>query len=123
MAGISIMIGRKLFIIKHNTNQSYAHDFAIEVPDLEEVKDVTNSNFKKYSYKTLVVMVRFYVLTLDFLKVKYKILEEKIKRIKLRKNQKNIPEIKEANKVLSMISEYKKKIKNIRKRIKEEEGI
>ncbi len=123
LVSISAMIGRKIYVLK-NTHITYTHDFAIEVPDLKEVGQIANKNWKKYSYLALVLTLRTYLISFNFLKKKYKILKNKIKEIK-RKNNKidTVQKEIEANKFLKMMSDYKKKISKIKKKIKEEEGL
>lgn len=123
LISISAMVGRKIFVLK-NTNPTHTHDFAIEVPDLKEVGQIANKNWKKYSYLALVLTLRAYLISFNFLKKKYKILKNKIKEIK-RKDSKvsTVQKEIEANKFLKMMSDYKKKISKIKKKIKEEEGL
>ena len=131
LVGISTMIGRRLVVIKNKQTinaESFAHDFAIEVPDLEEVKDVTSKNLRNLGFVLLVATLRIYILSLDFLKKKYKILKNKIKEARQKRmgklgNMSNISEEREANKFLQMMSEYKTKIRKIKRKIREEEGL
>lgn len=123
LISISVMVGRKVYMLK-NTQVVYTHDFAIEVPDLKEVGQMANQSWKKYSYLALVLTLRAYLISFNFLKKKYKVLKNKIRNIKRRDNKVNTVQKEiEANKFLKMMSDYKKKIKKIKKRIKEEEGL
>ncbi|MCX6747816.1 MAG: hypothetical protein NTW98_02640, partial [Candidatus Nomurabacteria bacterium] len=61
LVGISAMIGRRLVILKRKhvlRAEAFTYDFAIEVPDFDEVKDVAHKNLKKISYKALVYTLR-----------------------------------------------------------------
>lgn len=121
------MIGRRLVILKRKhvlRAEAFTYDFAIEVPDFDEVKDVAHKNLKKISYKALVYTLRAYLISLNILKNKYKELSERIKKMKNRNgDDAQVPEIREANKFLKMMTEYKTKITKIKKKIKEEEGL
>jgi hypothetical protein len=102
------------------------YDFVINVPDIEEVRDITNKNLSKAGYFLLVVVLRAYLLSLNFLKQKYLLLKQKINEIKQQRRLKKgieITETREENKFLQKISEYKAKIRKIKKKIKEEEGL
>lgn len=126
LVGIAGMIARKLLVSPASHSTDYIHNFAIDVPDLDEVRKITNKNVRKFSYVVLVITLRSYLLSLDLLKKQYRALINKIEEIKRNRKQKKglpIPEAKEASKFLNMISEYKTKIKKIKKRIKEEEGL
>ncbi|MDQ3075531.1 MAG: hypothetical protein M3Q34_00145 [bacterium] len=120
------MIVRKLVVLKNrqilNTGK-FTHDFAIEVPDFEEVKGAAQKNLKKYSYEALVATLRVYILSTNLLKNKYKIAKERIQKIKRGGKANLIVEPKEENKFLKMMSDYKRKIKKIKKKIKQEEGL
>ena len=123
--GIIAIIGRKLILLK-NKEMVHEHDFAIEVPDLEDIKEKTHKSIKKYSYILLFVTLRIYILSLNILKRKYNILKDKIQaRLGNKRNnfEEVIKENKEASKFLKMMSEYKSKIRRIKHRIKEEEGL
>lgn len=117
LAGIIIMIGRKLLIIQNGQTLS-KENFLLKTSYLKEVKHLTVKNIKGYGYKGLVVIIRSYIRTVKVLKNKYQEIKEKTKKI----SKKNIvAQKKEVNKFLGIISEYKQKIREIKHRIKEEE--
>ena len=118
LLGIIFMIGRKLVIIQGNSEIVNIK----EDPYLEEWKHTTVKNIKKYSYLLLVAIIRTYVHSSNFIKLKYQELKIKIKE-KFGKNKEDAETKKEASKFLKMISEYKHKIRKIRRQIKEEEKI
>ena len=118
LLGIIFMIGRKLVIIQGNSEIVNIK----EDPYLEEWKHATVKNIKKYSYLLLVAIIRTYVHSSNFIKLKYQELKIKIKE-KFGKNKEDAETKKEASKFLKMISEYKHKIRKIRRQIKEEEKI
>jgi len=125
LVGIVAMITRKVLTDPNNITEDL-HNFAINVPDLEKVKEVANRNVRKLSYRTLVATLRTYLITLNFLKGRYQVLKNKINKLNKKVNPSSAvstPKTREANKFLVMISDYKKKIKNIKRKIEEEEGL
>jgi len=70
------------------------------------------------------VIVRFYVHSANFLKKKYEEAKIKIKEVYQRKVKKDVVvEKREVSGFLKMISDYKHKIRKIRRQIKEEENL
>lgn len=129
LLSISFMIVRKLFVLKKlglNNREFGDEDFVFIVPDLEEIGGVASKNLKKVGYVALVSTIRVYMISSNLLKKKYADIKEKVREIK---NKNNIgpkvvdPEIKEASKFLKVVGEYKTKIKRIKRKIKEEEGL
>ena len=124
LSGIIIMIGRKLVLLRNG--QSFSEDSGngrvlFEVPYIREIRHVTIKNLKKYGHVSLVMTLRFYIRSNNFLKNKY---EET--KIRIRKMTKKGPDVSlqievEENKFLKMISDYKHKIREIKKKINEEE--
>lgn len=97
-------------------------DFMVEVPDLAEVKTILHKKSRRYGYIALVVTIRAYVLTSHALKQKSETLWQLIKR-KLAKRNKEKTHVEAENKFLTRISEYKNRIRRIKEKIKEEEGL
>ena len=118
LLGIIFMIGRKLVIIQGNSEIVNIK----EDPYLEEWKHTTVKNIKKYSYLLLVAIIRTYVHSSNFIKLKYQELKLKIKN-RFGKNKEKEEAEKEASKFLKMITDYKHKIRKIRRQIKEEEDL
>jgi hypothetical protein len=112
------MIGRKLVVLQGSSEIGNIK----EDPYLEEWKHATVKNIKKYSYLLLVAIIRIYVHSSNFIKLKYQELKLKIKN-RFGKNKENEEAEKEASKFLKMITDYKHKIRKIRRQIKEEEEI
>ena len=101
-------------------------DFAFVVPDLEKISGIVGKELKKVGYITFVSGLRIYMLSFNFLKNKYKNLKVKIRDIKSKNNigtQIIKRKKQEASKFLKVVSEYKTKIKKIKRKIKEEEGL
>jgi len=116
------MIGRKLLVLQNGqtTFQDKAEIF-LKPQYLETLKYSTIKATKKYSYLGLVMIIRIYFRSMNFLKDRYQMAKTKIKNI-YHKNQNNDGK-KEVSKFLKMISEYKQKIRAIKHKIKEEEKI
>jgi hypothetical protein len=118
------MIGRKLVLLKNSTLSVNNKKPIIKIPNLQEVRYTVSKSSKRYGFISLVIILRISVLSSHFLKKTYVTGKEKTiyliqKYIFKRKGN----QIKEASKFLKAISDYKQKIKKIKHRIKEEEGI
>ena len=125
LAGIIIMVWRELVLVKNGlvVKTQHSHPF---VPDLQKIKYLASKGTKKLSYVTLFIMLRFFIKSSSFIKNKSTILAKEIKTRfkKFRKDTSDeTAEKKEASKYLKIISEYRHKIRAIKHRIKEEEGI
>jgi len=125
LAGIIIMVWRELILVKNGLvgKTQHSHPF---VPDLQKIKYLASRGTKKLSYVTLFVTLRFFIKSSNFIKIKSIVFIREIKS-KLKKFRKNTSdetaEKKEVSKYLKIISEYRQKIRKIKHRIKEEEGI
>lgn len=120
LIAIIIMIGRKLAVIEH-AQVSNQEEVLFELPYLKEIKHTTIKNAKKHSYAFLVAMVRFYVLSINFLKNKYIELKEKIQKMSEASHTNG--QKKEISKFLKIIGDYKQKIREIENKIKKEENL
>lgn len=96
-----------------------------EIPYIREIRHVTVKNIKKYGHISLVATLRFYIRLNNFLKNKYGEIKIKIKnKLKKSKGLEDGPsEKKEVSGFLKMISDYKRKIREIKHRIHEEENL
>ncbi|MFA6524336.1 MAG: hypothetical protein WC264_03120 [Candidatus Paceibacterota bacterium] len=117
------MIGKKLILLK-NGKIEYTERVLFNIPNLDEIKNVTAKNSKRYGYIILIEVIRFYIKTSILLKYIYTITKKKIIKIyhkyfphKVKENKE-----KEVSKFLRMVSDYKNKIKNIKDKIVEEEN-
>ncbi len=124
LLGITIMIVRKYFSIKHieikHTNDL---NLEFEVPDLEEIQEAFGKKTKKLGYFMLVYIIRLYVISGTFLKEKTLKIYKKISN-KIFKNKKiNNPDNNEVSPFIQTIKAYKKKVQRITHKIKQEEGI
>ena len=121
------MIGRKLMLLNnleghtiHNTTET----FLSEILDFNKIKHLTIKNSKKMGHTTIWVILRIYLISSNFINKKRKEIVVKIKE-KIKKHHKSEETIqpKEDSKYIKIISEYRQKIKHMKHKIKEEEGI
>ena len=122
--GIILMIENKLALVKNGQviKTQYPHPFAL---DLQKIKYLTFKNTKKLAYKTLFALIKFLIKFSNFIKTKSKKLKKEFKN-KFQNNNNSLDKIiekKEVSKYLKIISEYRYKIREIKDKIKEEEGI
>ena len=124
LIGIILMIGNKLVLIKNGqvVKTQHLHPFAL---DLQRIKYSIFKNIKRFGYKTLLALIRFFVKFSNFIKIKSKILIKEFEK-KFQNNGNFSSEVmkkKEVSKYLKVISEYRHKIREMKHKIKEEEGI
>jgi hypothetical protein len=118
------MIGKKLIFADIKKGE-YTEKFILETFDLSEIKHLATKNIKKYGFIALVITLRFSIKSSHFLKSGYVETKNKIRNsIKnyLAHREKEHKE-KEVSNFLKMVSDYKQKIRKIKHKIKEEEGI
>lgn len=119
LLGISFMIGRKLLVLQDG--QILTEEEILQTPILEEWKHSTVTNVKKHGYNLLVIIIRLYVRSSNFIKNKYQEFKTKLQNIN---SSNTISEDKqEISKFLKVISDYKHKIRKIKQKIKEEENL
>lgn len=120
LAGIALMIGRKLILSKTGVTPT-EDNFLFEIPDHQDVKHIAVKNIRKYGYIFLVSTIRLYVRTINYLRRKsgelYNIIHRIVTWNKFEKSESH----KEVSKFLKMMSEYKHKISKIKHKIVEEE--
>ncbi len=121
--GITIMIVRKYFTIKHlEIKNNPDLDLEFEVPELEELQKFFSKRIKRYGYVILVLIIKLYILSSNFVKEKSISLYKKIKK-RIFKHKTKTETNKETSPFIKTIKDYKKKIKRITNKIKEEEGL
>lgn len=123
LAGIILMIGKKLILERAILENMAIEKTILDIPRLGKIKDISIKRIRKYSFVLLVITIRYYVKSSNFLKKQSKGMVEKVKTKLIRKN--NLSESNEKQEVsgfLKMISDYKQKVKRIKKIIKEEEN-
>jgi predicted tellurium resistance membrane protein TerC len=123
LSGIIFMIGSKLILLKEGKAVTQ-ENFPIQIPNPHELKHIVNKKSKKYGFIALVISIRLYVIASHFLKVQFKkfgaFLTKKMNKMLAGKHPE---EPKEVSAFLQRMSDYKKKVKRIKDKIKEEEGI
>ena len=121
LLGIIFMLARKLRVLG-NGQVVPAENMLFEAPHLEEINAISVKIIKKLGYFLLVETIRLYVRFAEFLRNKYRLLKIKIKN-KLKKTETEGPGkiriiIKEPNKFLRVIAEYKGKLRKIKANLK-----
>lgn len=122
LLGIIFMIGRKLIMIQNGV-VLHKEEFVFKTPFLEEWKHLTIKNMKKHGYAGLVATIRFYVRSSNLLKNKYQEVKVKVKNIRGKKSNSDLENKREISKFLKIISEYKHKIREIKRKVKKEEDL
>lgn len=124
LAGIIFLIGRKV-VLARNGAMVATEPVRPLIPDIQTIKYVVVKNTKRGGYTLLVLTVRFYIQSGNFLKAEYEKLKTRIIN-GLEKNKDNVTgnlkEKREVNKFLKMVSDYKAKIRHIKHKIIEEEN-
>ena len=125
LLGIIVMIGQKLLFANIKNNSSLDKIFEAENFDIEEIKHATIKSVKRYGFIGLVIILRFSIKFSFLIKNFYRKVVNKIKSIIniYFNNTKEENKEKEVSNFLKMVSDYKHKIRQIKHRIKEEEGI
>lgn len=123
LIAIIFMIGRKLLMLQngHIIQKNFEGGAILRVPALEEWRHLTIKGAKKHGYNALVSTIRFYFRTSNTIKNKYH--EVKTGVTNMRKKNQAGAEKREISKFLKVISEYKKKIRRIKQKVKEEENL
>jgi len=125
LLSIITMISRKIVLVRNGqvVKIQHLHPF---VPDLIKIKHFTFKNTKKIGYTAVFLTLRFFIKSSNFIKNESKILIKKIES-KLKKNKGEFLDEtikqKEVSKYLKVIGEYRQKIREMKHKIKEEEGI
>jgi len=114
------MMWRKLYLLRSGQTVPCG-EVMFGLQHMDCFKHFTIENLKKYEHKILVTTVRSYVISANFLKIKYHEVKNKIKNMTTKSNING--EKKEISKFLKIIGEYKSKIREIRHKIKREENL
>ncbi len=125
LLGMVFMVSRKIFQLK-NGEAEYATNADTMGFDLEKIRHFVWRGVRNLGYITLFLSLRLFMKTSNFLKVKGKMLLQKIEDRFMRDEEKlmgGIVKNKEVSKYLRMISDYREKIRRMKHIIKEEEGI
>ncbi len=125
--GILGMVGRKIFLVKKGHIEIIFGPLANPfLEDLTKLRYLSRKSAKRYAYATLFAVLRLYIRSANFLKRKSLALAYKIER-RLLKNRAGVSaengEKREASRYLKMISEYQRKIRKMKEKIREEESL
>lgn len=121
--GIMIMLGKKILLIR--TGQ-IMEDEDIFFIDFKKIKYFTEKWWKKLRYASIFITLKFFIKSSNFIKTKGLELAKKIQNRLNKIGGTSMGDMKEKRDVslyLKTISEYQKKIRNMKHRIKKEEGI
>ncbi len=125
LLGITIMLGRKVVLIREGGALLQNADFHPLLPDLIKIKNWILASIKRLSLIVVVVYLRIYFRLVNFLKAKWENFKhkvsEKVTRHSKSQNE-NTSNPREASGFLQMMSDYKRKLRNIKHRIKQEES-
>ena len=78
LAGIIFMLGRKLIMLRNGQIVLGPEQAMFGRENLEKVKRATLEGLKKYSHMALVMILRFYIKTSNFLKNQYQEIKTRI---------------------------------------------
>jgi hypothetical protein len=127
LSAIAVMIGRKLVSVRQGDSMVIdSEEVLFEIPYINEVKELTTKNVKRYGYLGLVTTIRLYFRSSNLVKHAYRGTKGKVK-IVIEKNRNLLPksplENQEVSRFLESVSEYKQKLSKIKHKIKEEEKV
>ena len=120
-AGIIIMLSRELVLIRNGkvAHTEHSHPF---VAELQTIRELTLQSGKKLGYLAVFMTLKFFIKSSNSLKnISKGVMEELKKDFEGNLNETN--EKREPSKYLKIISEYQQKIRRMKHKIKEEEGI
>jgi hypothetical protein len=120
------MIGRKLLLINDSEKHSlhlHPENLLSDLFNFNKLKDSTIKNSKKFIHILIWIILRTYILSLNFINKKRTEIVLRIKNKLNKNNTENSEGKKEPSKYIKMIAEYRHKIRRIKHRIKQEEGI
>jgi hypothetical protein len=119
---ITYIVRRKIAMVKNGWVPEPLHPHPF-VPDMQKLKHFTVANARRMEHMALVTLLRSYVKTLNLLKSQYRKSVAKLNNLKNRNKIKNGEPINtDASKFLKMVSDYKHKIRTLKRRIHEEEN-
>ena len=113
------MINRRLAFIRQQQIMHH-EEVPFELPYLKEAKHMTVKGLKKVGHVGLVSVLRLYFQSINFVKYRSKDL---VARIKNAESENGNGEKKEISKFLKIVGDYKRKVREIKHRIKREEDL
>ena len=126
LTAIIFMIGRKFILINNVKEHDIDHTetFLTDILDFDKIKHLLIENLKKIEHIFIWITVRTYLISKNFINKKSNEIIVKIKNRLQKDRQENIvEEKKEVSRYIKIISEYRQKIRKIKHKIREEEGI
>jgi hypothetical protein len=116
------MVWRKKALLQSGkVATEYTFEKRNEIEYLENLKKISVFNIKRSGHFMLVIILRLYLRSLNFLKEKWSELKKRIIQISETRNKNG--EIAQTSKFLKVMAEYKNKIREIKHKIQEEENI
>jgi len=122
LIGITVMIGKKLVLLRNQPVIITEEEFIIQLPDLKDLRHSLTQKTKKVSYIILVRIFRLSIRSSKFLKHKYNQSTDKIKHLIRKYVPKHKETQKEVSGFLKKVSEYKNRVKEIKDKVREEEN-
>ncbi len=124
LIGIIVMISRKLAYVRNEEilgREDVLHPFE---PHIEKIKNITAKSAKAYGYMALVETIRLYIKSSNLMKQKFKETKGTVKNL-INKTTNggtvNSEGVQEDNIFLKKVTEYKKKIRQIKHKVRREE--
>lgn len=121
LLGIIFMIGKKLILIQNGQAPEYPE--ANNGQEWEEFKHEALKGLKRLGYALLVEAVRLYVKLVSYLKNLSRMIIIKIQKVYYKKSKTGTGEPGESSKFLKMVGQYKRKLRRIKEKVKEEENL
>lgn len=121
--GIIFMIGKRIQKKEEITNEEDTlNDTILDIPYVDEIKYITIKKIKEYGYVVLLSSIRLSMKSTHLVKKASKEVAEIVKN-SLLKGSKESENPKEVSKFLQLVTDYKHKLKKIKRKIREEEGL
>lgn len=122
LLGLIILIGRKVVFLRTGGSVDNG-ELLFNLPSLAELKEISIKLSKRAGYNFLVIVIKLYV-KLSYL---FKTTHGKVKTRMQSLTEKYTPERdsapKQVSKFLKAVGDYKQRIRRIKRKIKEEEGL
>lgn len=123
LVGIVFMIWRKMKKSEEVLiEEEILNDDLSEIPYMDEIKYVTVKKMKEYGYVVLLSSIRMSMKSSHIVKKASKEVAQIVKKTILKKNPES-EDPQEVSKFLQLVGDYKRKLKKIKKKIREEEGL
>jgi len=120
LLGIIIMVGRKMKLVQNGSELQLEESHPL-VPDIEKAKELLYKNSRKASYFALETALRLHIKSSKLAKQKYSELKMKVKNKLMKEPNGEASMNADASGFLKMISDYKHKVRRLKRKIHEEE--